>query len=210
MLRPFLFEPPGASVFISQITMSLPPPTAEREALHHRDITLRGYKRADGCFDIEGHLVDTKTFPLKLASGPLPAGQALHEMWLRITIDRTLTIIDAAASSEAHPYPCHCGTITPAYRQLIGLAIRPGFTAKVKELLGGTRGCTHLTELVGALATTAVQTLAGQGVQPPDRKPLQLDGCHALATDQPAVARFYPRWYTGTSPVEGAEDSERH
>lgn len=210
MLRPFLFELSRPWFQPREFIMPLPPPTAEREALHHRDITLRGYKRADGCFDIEGHLVDTKTFPLKLASGPLPAGEALHEMWLRITVDRSLTIIDAAAASEAHPYPGHCGAITPAYKQLIGLAIRPGFTAKVKELLGGTRGCTHLTELVGALATTAVQTMAGQGVQDPSRKPLQLDGCHALASDQPAVAKFYPRWYTGSAPVAGAQDSERH
>lgn len=202
MLRPFCSS--------HRPTMPLPLPTAPREALHHRDIVIRGYRREDGCFDIEGHLQDTKTFDMQLASGTRPAGEALHAMWLRITVDRTLTIIDAVASSDAHPYPGDCAVITPDYRKLVGIAIRPGFSNKVKELLGGTRGCTHLTELVGALATAAFQTLAGQGTQDPDRKPFQLDGCHALRTDQPAVARFYPRWYTGQLSVDRGSESENH
>jgi len=67
----------------------------------------------------------------------------------------------------------------------------------VRELLGGTSGCTHLTELVGTLATTSFQTMAGQIGQPADRKPYQLDRCHALAVDAPAVAKYYPQWYVG-------------
>ena len=190
--------------------MPLPPPTSPRETLHHRDIVIRGYKREDGCFDIEGHLSDTKEVDFRVASGLRPAGTPLHAMWLRITIDRTMTIVDAVAASDAHPYAGYCGVITPDYRKLIGVAIRPGFTNKVKELLGGTRGCTHLTELVGALATAAYQTLAGQGVQDPARKPIQLDGCHALQSDQPAVARYYPVWYTGNSPMKTDGSSETH
>ena len=32
----------------------------ERELLHSRDIVLRGYQRADGLYDIEAQLTDTK------------------------------------------------------------------------------------------------------------------------------------------------------
>ena len=39
--------------------------------------------------------------------------------------------------------------------------------------------------------------LAGQGVMKQDTKPYQLDRCHALRTDGPAVARYYPVWYRG-------------
>jgi hypothetical protein len=131
-------------------------------------------------------------------------------MWLRLTIDRTLTIVDAAAASDAMPYVGYCDRITPKYRELIGMAIRPGFTAQVRARFGGTAGCTHLTELIGALATTAFQTIAGQGLQPSDQRPFQLDGCHALKSDQPAVARFYPRWYAGTEAVDPAHASEVH
>jgi hypothetical protein len=102
-----------------------------------------------------------------------------------------------AASTDAMPYPGVCNEVTPDYRKLIGLAIRPGFTNQVRNRLGGIHGCTHLTELVSSLATTAFQTIAGQGMQPAGSKPFQLDRRHALRTDGPAVARFYPQWYRG-------------
>ena len=172
---------------------------------------MRGYKRDDGLFDIEAHLHDMKDVDFKVASGMRYAGDSIHSMWLRITIDATLTIVDAEASSDAMPYPGHCDRITPDYKQLVGLAIRPGFTNQVMARLGGIRGCTHITELVSSLATTAFQTIAGQGLQAPDAKPFQLDRCHALRTDGPAVAQFYPQWYQGV-PLAGipAAEPDRH
>jgi hypothetical protein len=180
--------------------MPLSPPAVPRQSLHHRDITIRGYKRDDGLFDIEGHLHDTKDIDFKVASGLRSAGESIHSMWLRITIDATLTIVDAESACDAMPYVGYCDRITPDYKKLIGLAIRPGFANRVRNELGGIHGCTHITELVGSLATTAFQTIAGQGLQNPDTKPFQLDRCHALRTDGPAIARYYPQWYRGESP----------
>lgn len=188
----------------------LPEPTAKRTPLHRRTIELRGWKREDGLFDIEGHLVDTKAVDFRLSSGVRAAGEPIHSMWLRITVDRTLTIVDAAASTDAMPYVNECDRIGPEYRRLVGLAIRPGYHQKVKELLGGVRGCTHLTELAGSLATAAFQTMAGQGVQDPKRKPFQLDGCHALATTGAVVAKYYPEWYRGSEKIAPAPEPDRH
>jgi hypothetical protein len=169
--------------------------TTAREPLHRRSIEIHGFKRADGLYDIEGHLVDTKPVDFRLASGMRPAGQPIHDMWLRITVDATLTIVDAAAAMDGVPFVDHCGKIVPAYRKLVGLAIRPGYNHRVKELLGGVQGCTHVTELAGVLATAAFQTMAGQIEQDPDRKPFQVDRCHALDARGPAVAHYYPRWH---------------
>jgi hypothetical protein len=184
--------------------------TSAREALHRRAIEIHGYKRADGLYDIEGHLVDTKPHDFRLAAGVRAAGDPVHDMWLRITVDRNLHIVDAAASMDAMPYQNECNAIEPAYRKLVGLAIRPGFSQRVKELLGGVRGCTHITELAGMLATAAFQTMAGQRVQDPDKKPFQLDGCHALAVTSRAVGRYYPKWYRGTERVEAADEADQH
>ena len=177
--------------------MPLSEPKTNRQPLHHRLISVRGYKRDDGGFDIEGHLHDTKDLEFTVASGLRPAGSAVHSMWLRITIDRTMTIVDAEASSDEMPYAGYCDQILPKYKNLIGLALRPGFTRRVKEIFSGTRGCTHITDLIGSVATTAYQTIAGQGLQDPAKIPFQLGKCHALAVDAPAVARYYPKWYTG-------------
>ena len=185
-------------------------PPVDREPLHRRAIDIQGYKRADGLYDIEGHLVDTKPYDFRLAAGVRPAGEPVHDMWLRITVDRQLNIVDAAASMEAMPYVGDCNKIEPGYRKLIGLAIRPGYHQRLKELLGGVRGCTHITELAGALATAAFQTMAGQRLQDPGGKPFQLDRCHALAVTSPVVGRYYPTWYQGGEPVTPAEEGDHH
>jgi hypothetical protein len=189
--------------------MPLPRPAA-RQPIHTRAIELRGYRRDDGLFDVEGHLVDTKPYDFKLAAGVRPAGDPVHGMWLRITVNRELVIVDATAAMDAMPYAGACSEITPEYRKLVGLAIRPGYHQRLKELFGGVRGCTHITELAGALATAVFQSMAGQGLQPPERKPFQLDRCHALDSTGPVVARFYPKWYRGDGAIEPAGEADNH
>ena len=67
--------------------------------------------------------------------------------------------------------------------------------------MGGVRGCTHVTELLGALSTAAVQTFASlQREDIGDGKPFQLDHCHALETTTDTVRRYYPKWYRGPEP----------
>ena len=185
-------------------------PTVAREPLHRRAIEIHGYKREDGLYDIEGHLVDTKPHDFKLAAGVRKAGDPVHGMWLRITVDRDLHIVDAAAAMDAMPYVDHCNEIVPAYKLLIGLAIRPGYHQRLKELLGGVRGCTHITELAASLATAAFQTMAGQRMQDPARKPFQIDRCHALDATKAVVAKYYPKWYKGTEKIEAAGEADQH
>jgi hypothetical protein len=168
-----------------------------REPLHRRRIEITGYKREDGLFDIEGHLVDAKDLPFPVGGVLRAPGEPVHDMWLRIAVDREFRIVEAEARTDGMPYPGTCDGIAPAYAKLVGLTIGPGYLRYVKERLGGLAGCTHLTELAGSLATAAYQTFAGQGVLPPDRKPPQLDRCHALDTRGDVVKRFHPRWYRG-------------
>src|SRR5271163_798275 len=80
--------------------MPLTPP-APREELHTRAITLRGYRRQDGLFDIEARLVDTKPFAMPNQDrGHIRAGEPLHEMWMRLTIDETMQIVACEAATD--------------------------------------------------------------------------------------------------------------
>ncbi len=190
--------------------MSSSEPRPARTPLHRRRIEITGYRREDGLYDIEGRLLDRKDVEFPVGGRLKPPGEAVHDMWLRITVDRELRIVDAAAATDAMPYEGACDRITPDYAKLVGLSIGPGYLRHVKERLGGVQGCTHITELAAALATAAFQTFAGQGLAPPDRKPPQLDRCHALDSHGPTVARFYPKWYRGTAPVDGSGPTENH
>ena len=186
---------------LKSATMPLPVSDVERELRHTRRVRYEGYKRTDGLWDIEAHLTDIKNHDFDLKTGVRRAGLPVHEMWLRITIDRKLTIVDAAASSDAVPYPGGCETIAPAYRKLIGLSLIKGFRKSAAEILGGIRGCTHLTEMLAGLPTAAIQTFAGETPEERDdgRRPFQLDQCHALETGTETVRKWYPKWYRKTA-----------
>src|SRR3970282_2777608 len=100
--------------------MPLPVTDVERELVHTRRVRYEGYKRADGLWDIEAHLTDIKNHDFHLQTGVVRAGQPVHGMWLRLTIDRAFNVLDAAASFDAMPYPGGSERIAPAYRGLVG------------------------------------------------------------------------------------------
>ena len=171
-------------------------PAVPRTRMHTRTICFEGYIRDDGLWDIEGRLTDTKPMDMPLASGVRAAGEPIHEMWIRLTIDRKMNVVAAAASTDAMPYP-GCDRITPDYAKLKGCNLLKGFRHAVKQLFGEVRGCTHINELLVQMPTAAVQSFAGQRRDNHDsgHKPFQLDRCHALATDSDTVLRFYPKWH---------------
>ena len=124
----------------------------------------------------------------------------MHDMLVRVTIDRRFEVIDIEATTEEMPYPGQCNKIGPDYKKLIGSNLLKGFRKVIAEKMGGVKGCTHLSELLGYLPTAAVQTFAGERREtdaPAGKKPFQLDSCHALATDTETVRIYYPKWYAG-------------
>ena len=195
------------------------PGTPSRRFVHTRSIRVEAYARDDGLWDLEAELSDVKEKDFALAVGIRKAGEPVHAMQLRLTIDTALNVVDARAQSDWVPYPGHCDSFSDAYRQLIGLNLLHGFRHAVLQRLGGTKGCTHLTELAGVLPTAAIQAFAGEVYRPRDaahepeaadhqeaeKRPFQLERCRALRVDGPAVARYYPRWYTGNSKQEFTE-----
>ena len=151
---------------------------------------------------MEARLTDVKDQDFALRSGVRPAGEPIHEMLVRVTIDAQCRIHDIAVVSERVPYPDGCEHIAPDYRKLIGHNLSRGFRQTLADLFADTRGCTHITELLGCLPTAAFQTFATLRYAQRDqqhRKPLQLDRCHALETGSETVRRYYPEWYRGAA-----------
>ena len=191
-----------------------------RERLHTRAITIDGYRRTDGLYDIEAHLTDTKTFgQANFDRGYIPAGEPIHDMRLRLTVDETMHIVACEAVSDRAPYVM-CPHAAPNFSALVGLRIRAGFLREANHRVGGAAGCTHLRELLQQLATTAFQTInparvrremAAEGA--PDTPgsdrtdtritekmggpPKILNTCLAYAEDGPLVKRRWPNLYTG-------------
>ena len=179
-------------------------PKVPRERLHCRAVSYDGFKRDDGLFDIEAHLVDTKDHDFPLLTGVRPAGFPVHDMWARVTVDAELTIRDIEVVTDAMPYPGACDRIGPSYRKLVGANLILGFRKHLHELMGGTRGCTHITEMLGNLPSAAIQMMSSlRSEDDVEQKPFQLDRCHALETTTENVRRYYPRWYRDRTTTGG-------
>ena len=132
---------------------------APRRHVHTRAIHYRGYEREDGLWDIEAHMTDTKTYQFRNDwRGEVKVGEPLHEMLLRVTIDDSFTIKDIEAATEHSPFEM-CPSITPNYEKVIGIQMGRGWRQKVRMQVGGTNGCTHLTELLYPMATAANSVL---------------------------------------------------
>ncbi len=196
--------------------MAPPSVLTERQLKHRRRIDVQIYSRSDGLWEVEAHLDDVKPHDVTLAHGLHPGGQPVHDLGLRVVVDTRCNIVEAGARTDAMPYPGHCDDYGDAYTRLVGLNLLDGFRAAVKGKLGGVLGCTHLTELTAVLPTAVVQAFAGEGVFfdrfGPDGEPLQpfqIDRCHALRADAPAVRVHYPRWYRAqASPSATPRTSE--
>jgi hypothetical protein len=173
---------------------------APREPLHRRELVMNGYQRADGLIDVEGHLTDTKSHPIRrLDGGTLEPGDPLHGMWLRLTVDEDLVIVACEAATEASPYDI-CRLAPPTFAALEGVRIGPGFTRAVKERVGGSAGCTHLREMLGQMATVAFQTAYSarrrrERISPEAREASRsrlIGSCVAYAPDSPIVTQRWP------------------
>ncbi len=204
--------------------MPLSPP-AERELLHQRDIQLRGYHRADGNFDIEATLVDTKTAGFgSPGRGYVAPGEPLHQMRVRMTIDEAMTILACEAVTENGPFPV-CAGGAASMSHLAGLTIKAGFLKAANQMLGGITGCTHLRELLQQMATVALQTMwpirskreaAALASNPADAggKPRAEDGsarmlntCFGYASSSPVVKQRWPHLYTGPDASHPAPEA---
>ena len=186
--------------------MSLAPPAA-RKHLHTRTIHCEGFERDDGLYDIEARIVDQKTYAVdEPIRGHRPAGAPVHDMQLRLTLARDMTVRDLEVTTNHAPYDV-CPSVAPGYKALIGAKIGGGWRKAVTEAVGRTKGCTHITELLMPAATVAFQTMgrwkpeAGDGAQ---AKPAFIDGCKAWASDGPVVQKLFPMHYRAPSdPARG-------
>lgn len=179
--------------------------SAPRESVHLRRIHCQGYRREDGLWDVEGTLTDTKSYAYESTDrGRVDAGEPVHDMHLRLTVDDDLAVLAVEAVTTAGPFTI-CGDIMPVYARLVGARIGLGWRHAVLKRFGGIRGCTHLTDmLLGPIAATAFQavrprhpTVDDKGREPEAApRPALLDTCHALASNSPVTKRKWPDFYT--------------
>lgn len=189
------------------------PPAQSREILHTRRYDFQAFGRDDGLWDLEGRMTDTKpySFPnLERDGGVVAAGEAIHDMSIRLTLDDSLTVVAVEAVTDSGPYRI-CPAITPNFQRLVGIKVGPGWRRSIASRVGGVEGCTHLVELLYAMATPAFQGIvpalsrrrrrqeeagktasAPEGAKPAATWPPLMDSCHAYRHDGEIALRNWP------------------
>jgi hypothetical protein len=169
------------------------------EKLHSRNIEVTTYDYDEQRMIVEGSLKDDRFQESHAITGEKFPSGVIHHMAIRLLVNcSTLLIEDIDVDLISIPREA-CRETIGCLAPIKGLTITKGFTAKVKKLAGGKRGCTHLVELILAMAPAAIQGYATyqsrkQAVFDPDRAKMILqflvNTCHAWREDGPFVEMF--------------------
>lgn len=138
-------------------TPSLLPDDADLDPVHTRRYETRVYRLSASELLVRAAVSDTKPPGLYIPDDPEPL--EIHQMQLEMRVTYPALVITAARVVFAtHPHTT-CPLVAASYERLVGLSIARGFTAKVRELFGGPRGCTHTNALLQAMAPAVVQSV---------------------------------------------------
>jgi len=167
--------------------------------LHTRNIAVATYYYDEQRIVVEGVLRDDRYQAYHMISGEtLPPG-VIHHMSMRLLVNcSNLSIEDIDVELASVPER-ECLETKDCLDSIKGLTITRGFTAKVKKLAGGRKGCTHLMELLSVMAPAAFQGLIAYRAQKPSafdperaKRVLKslVDTCRTWTDDGPFVRRF--------------------
>ncbi|MCG7400282.1 DUF2889 domain-containing protein [Caballeronia zhejiangensis] len=184
-----------------EYNMPLSEPKA-RSPLHTRTITIDAFFREDGLTDIEATLVDTKPVQFRLGVDRpyVAAGEAIHRISVRLSVDASGTIHETEVAMDASPYHC-CKEVEMKF-QLNGVQLGAGFLKAVRERIGTEGNCWHASQLLPQMATVLVQAnyLAMReriDRLPSDQRPApaMLNSCVGWQDHRVHVQKDFPKFY---------------
>ena len=172
----------------------------KKELIHSRKITVNCYETDTERLIVEGFLTDERFFPyfIRSLSETREAGLIHHvALTMELSIPQ-MKILSITAEMPVVP-DAECRDIKDAVQKLEGRFIRPGFTGEVRVLFGKASGCLHLTNLILAMSSAAVQGLWSylsrmrEGAAPSlpvTDSSMLIDSCHMWRKEGPFVEKI--------------------
>jgi hypothetical protein len=132
----------------------------KKELIHTRTIKVNCYETDEDRLVVEGDLLDERLFPYLIhALNERHDAGPMHHLILTMELSIPgMTILSLKTQMPVTP-DAGCREISEAMQRLVGNCIRPGFTNEVRGLIGKEAGCLHLTQLILAMSSAAVQGL---------------------------------------------------
>ena len=183
----------------------------ENKLIHQRDIKINCYETAQGTLMIEGILSDERMFPFLLYSSKKRCDAGfVHKIVVTMTLSiPDLEIINIESQMPVVPLP-ECTEIRDSVKRLLGKRIAGGFTNEVKKMLGRTQGCLHMTNLILAMASAAVQGAwsyysrireGGESKKPSTDNSIIVNSCWLWRDDGPLMERLRQTQHVDTFTV---------
>lgn len=164
---------------------------------------MRGWRRSDGLFEVEGRVTDRKPQEFKVPNGTkvVPPNAALHDMGVKLVFDDNMLVHEVFAFTDAAPYT-DCLAAGETLQTLKGMRIAAGWSAEVTRRLAGANSCTHLMQLLIPMGTTAFQSLTMLRMDQPEAlnaegQPTKINSCYAYAAERSVVMHKWPAFYAG-------------
>lgn len=169
--------------------------------VHTRSIEVNTYEYDDQHLLVEGSLTDHRTKEYFLITGEKQPPGTIHHMLVRMLVNiSTLTIDEIKVEMPTVPRG-ECLETINCLVPVKGMRIASGFTLKVKELVGGIKGCSHLLALLTSMAPAAIQGYgayqsqkpAGYGSNLPLIIGFLINTCWPWREDGPLVKQHLPK-----------------
>jgi hypothetical protein len=161
--------------------MSLVDAIVKKNRIHQRVLDLSTYALDDEKVVVEGSLRDERFRPIYDLSGQKREKGVIHHMIVRLLVGGIpLRVLDAEAEMPHVPLPL-CVTTRESVKKMIGLKIKSGFGEKVHTLIGGVKGCAHLTHLLTVMAQEALHGYWTHKMRKPEPPPGSLEEIEGLS-----------------------------
>ena len=183
--------------------------TDRGKSLYSRNIQITAYEYDKQRIIVEGFFQGNRCQEFVSIIGEKHPIGIVHHMSIRLLVNcssHTIEDIDAELLSVPRP---ECRETINSLLPLKGLSITRGFTAKAKKTVGGAGCCTHLLELITAMAPAVVTGLAAfrgrksTGFDPDQaRMSMQylLNTCRTWSEDGPLVTMLKKKIKSKQSP----------
>lgn len=160
-----------------------------RKAMHRRSIEHQTWLHKDGTLEIESRLIDTRAYDSRIGfDRELPAGQALHDMTIRLLLGPDALIRDIQLRMDSTPFEI-CAEVAERFETLRGASMGKGWNALLNQRFAGIGGCRHLIDLLRGMGTVAFQSVPSKGWT---REVLERfnDSCYAFRQGGPVMVRL--------------------
>ena len=162
---------------------------------HTRGIEVSTYEYDERRLAVVGCLKDDRFQEYRLETGERRMPGAIHQMILHLLVNKsTLEIEDLHAEMPVVPDE-HCSEVLNFLEPVKGLRITGGFTSSIKERIGGSKGCTHIIELLTEMSFATIQGLIaykqqGNLMSKADILKITENSCWPWRSDGPIVKMF--------------------